>query len=462
MTAMRNAAAAPPARSLSARLLRVTRSLRGDTKGGVAVVFGLSLVPMILIVGLGVDYMGGLSNKRRLDAAADSAALAAIAGAQTYYNANVATEPDPGLTNDAVTAGQAQGKRAFSVNAGSGLLSVPATPIVTVTRSGQTFTAKVTYSGAMKTSFGGLAKVNSLNIGGNAGSTVTMGSYIDFHLMLDVSGSMGLPTSNAGQTALAAVNPDNKSSYPTGCVFACHFPGNQGYAVAKQNNITLRVDSVASAVNNLITTATNTETLTNQFRIGVYPFIVHLMQAAPISANFANATAVANNLAGTYLDTGLSNSATSSMGSGGTHFENVLPDIYQYVQGSGDGTSPSKAKTFLFLVTDGMDNNQTYTSSGWSGSQPREPNNFGYCQYAQSLGVTVSILYIPYVPIQNPNSSFAGNEDGVANGVVPSIPADLKACATPGFFFTANSNADINNAMQTMFAQALQAARLTQ
>ena len=47
------------------------------------------------------------------------------------------------------------------------------------------------------------------------------------------------------------------------------------------------------------------------------------------------------------------------------------------------------------------------------------------------------------------------------NSIIPYIPADLQACASPGFFFTANSATDINNAMQAMFAQALQAARIT-
>jgi hypothetical protein len=75
--------------------------------------------------------------------------------------------------------------------------------------------------------------------------------------------------------------------------------------------------------------------------------------------------------------------------------------------------------------------------------------------------VTVAILYIPYQPIYAPNASFAGNEDGKVSAVIPYIPADLQSCASPGFFFTANSDADINNAMQAMFAQALRAARLT-
>ena len=439
--------------------LKVGR-FRSSVTGGTAVVFALCLLPTIGVVGLGIDYMQALSYKRRLDAAADSSALAAISAAQTYYNANNGSMTDSAVTSGAIAAGNAQGLRAFKVNSSGAYSLLTATPAVTVTRSLQTFTSSVNYTAQMATSFGKLFGTPKFNLGLTTGSTLTMGSYIDFYLMLDVSGSMGLPTSNDGQTALAAINPDQKDQYPSGCVFACHYSGYKGYGLAKSNNIKLRVDSVASAVTNLISTANSTKTLTNQFRIGVYPFIVDAMQAAPLSTDFTQATQVANNLAANYLDTG----TNSTMGAGGTHFENVFPDVVQYFKGSGAGTSAQAPKAFVFLVTDGMDNAQTYTNSNFSGSSPGEPNNFGYCQYAQGQGVTIAILYIPYVPIQNPNHSFANDEDGKVNNIISNvsqpIPIDLKNCATPGYFFTANSDADINNAMQTMFAQALQAARL--
>ncbi len=448
----------PPLFDCLCAISRLVGRFRSSVAGGTAIVFALCLLPTIGIIGLGVDYMQALSYKRRLDAAADSASLAAITAAQTYYNANNGSMTDDAVTAGAKAAGSAQGLRVFKVNAAAAYSLLTATPVVNVTRSVQTFTSAASYTAQMPTNFGKMFGKSSFNLGLSTGSTLTMGSYIDFYLMLDVSGSMGLPTSDAGQTALAKINPDNKDQYPGGCVFACHYSGYKGYGLAKNpsNNIKLRVDSVASAVSNLIATANSTKTLTNQFRIGVYPFIVHAMEAAPLSTDFTKATQVANTLADSYLDTG----TNSSMGAGGTHFENVFPDVVNYFKGSGSGSSQQAPKAFVFLVTDGMDNNQTYSSPNFSGPAPREPNNFQYCQYAQSQGVTVAILYIPYVPIQNPNSNFASGEDDTANAIIPKIPDDLKGCATPGFFFTANSDTDINNAMQTMFAQALQAARL--
>ncbi|MDQ6702917.1 MAG: hypothetical protein M3Z96_07350 [Pseudomonadota bacterium] len=84
------------------------------------------------------------------------------------------------------------------------------------------------------------------------------------------------------------------------------------------------------------------------------------------------------------------------------------------------------------------------------------------CTTVKNRGITIAVLYIPYQPIANPNSSFSGNEDGQVNALIPAIPTELQQCASPGFFFSAYTPSDITNALQAMFAQAVAAARLTQ
>ncbi len=426
-----------------------------DHSGTAAVMFGLCLLPAIGCIGLGVDYLTGLSHKARLDAATDAAAISAITATQNYITTNGASQTDPTLTNNAMAAGTAQGAKTFTLDAGSTLNAVPTTPTVNVSRSGQTITASVTYSGQSRTTFGGLFGVKSLTIGHTAGASLTMGSYIDFYLALDVSGSMGLPTSTTDQTTLANANG--------GCQFACHFTGQTaGYQTARSLKIKLRVDSVGTAVANLVATAKATQTIPGQYRVGAYPFIDDAMQAAALSTDLSGTAAVGNTLGDTYLDQGLGYAPTKAMGSGGTHFETLMQDIQPYVKTFGNGSSASSPKPFLFIVTDGADNNQSFDGNNWSsgGSQPREPNNFGYCQYAQQLGVTIAILYIPYLQINNAPSGEVAEANAV-NAIIPKIPPDLKACASTGFFFTANTDGDINTAMQAMFNQALQAARLT-
>jgi hypothetical protein len=78
----------------------------------------------------------------------------------------------------------------------------------------------------------------------------------------------------------------------------------------------------------------------------------------------------------------------------------------------------------------------------------------------KNRGITIAVLYIPYETIQNA-TTFASSEDIYANSNIPNIPAALEACASPNFFYTANSPTDINNALIAMFDQAVSTAHLS-
>jgi hypothetical protein len=206
------------------------------------------------------------------------------------------------------------------------------------------------------------------------------------------------------------------------------------------------------------------ETIPNQYRVGLYPFIVHTGTLFSISSNLGAAQTSAGTL-GTLFDNGQS---TSIYGSGGTHFENAIPELNTLITTVGNGSGAASPQPFVFLVTDGADNNQTYTTSSnsWTGSQPQnmDPTK---CALFKNRGITVSVLYIPYPQIIPANPTFAGGEDVKVNLLIPpnnppNIPSTLQQCASPGFFYTANTPQDITNAMQDMFAQVLALAQLTQ
>jgi hypothetical protein len=315
--------------------------------------------------------------------------------------------------------------------------------------------------------------------------------------MLDVSGSMGLPSTNAEQTRLAAINPDNFTLYPKGCTFACHFTrqgacdsstekyntngyclgyslsrtaGNSGNtpvtACATDGTsacIQLRADAVGYAVQQLLLTANSTAKVANQFRIGLYPFIENLYAYFPLTSSISGSSTnpstinyAAANLA-TLLDTG----ANSTLGSGGTHFENAFPTMNNLITSVGTGGSWNNTLPYIFLVTDGAQNNQTQWNGGWSGNNNATVIDSSLCTPIKNRGVTIAILYIPYQPIQDP-TSFANNEDFAVNAIIPNIPPTLKACASPNFFFTAKTPADITTALNAMFNQALVSAHITQ
>ncbi len=471
-----------------ARLLR--RHLRDFATAGkanVSIIFAFSLIPMIGLVGLGVDYGVALSAKAKFDNAADAAAIAAVATVKAYVAAN---PQDPTLRVDAVAAGLDRAKRAFAVNAGT--VAFATTPVaqtgclqasvgtacITLTSDPikfQTFTSTVSYTTTSKNNFGKLFKVPSNNISGFASAAVDIPSYIDFYLLLDVSGSMGLPTSTDGQSQLVSHTSNS-------CLFACHFTNDhEGYTYAHGSaNIKLRIDSVDSAIYQLIQTAKNTQTLQSQYRIGIFPYIADAVQAAPLSSDYTQALNIVADttkkttdpaffypLGDNYLDTGVPSQHKDTdgtvIGSGGTHFENIFADLNKHRSPVGNGATSVTPKAFVFLVTDGMDNSQNQINGNWSNSQglspnsqPQEPTNMlSYCQAAKNLGYYVSILYIPYIHLNDGES-----QSTQANNVIPKLYNDLNQCATSGFMFQANSDADITNAMQAMFSQAIQVAHL--
>ncbi len=446
---------------------------------------------MVGLIGLGVDYGAAISAKTKLNGAADAAALAAVVTAKTYIGAN---QTQANVTQNGITAGINQGTNAFTVNAGAIPLATVALQTPVLTRDGQTLTASVTYTATVQNTFGKIFRSPTTTFSGTATASADLPSYLDFYLMVDVSGSMGLPATATGMTQLASKNNDMWLDYWQGCQFACHFPGFNGWGLAA-GKIQLRSDAVNSAVCSLITRASS-PAVPNQYRVGIYPFINQLATLAPLTSTMANLSSAAQcgqawPLAFTnLLDTGATqlftnNDPSTGTGSGGTHFEVALPQMKTTIASYGDGTLASKPKPFVFLITDGMQNSQHfaaplamilgakyyyagsppqffgYLPAIWDGSQPAQMDP-SQCTALKNAGAIVSVLYIPYNII-----NFTNNAGGIAwennrvNSFSPTLATPLQACASPGYFYTANTPADITASLNTMFDQALRVARLT-
>jgi hypothetical protein len=242
--------------------------------------------------------------------------------------------------------------------------------------------------------------------------------------------------------------------------------------------IQLRADAVGVALNatqalngvdGLFATANQKEVVANQFRIGLYPFVQFLYTYFPLTYSINNSQSTtgtinyaAANLA-TLLDTG-NNPNLANLGSGGTHFDNAFKTMNNLITSVGDGSSFSKTQPFVFLVTDGAQNFQTQSGGNWAGNNGAtvmpSADTTSYCKPLKDRGIIISVLYIPYQQIQNPTTIF-NNEDNVANANISSIPDSLKNCASPGFYFTATTPADITTALNAMFNQSLQVAHIT-
>ena len=178
------------------------------------------------------------------------------------------------------------------------------------------------------------------------------------------------------------------------------------------------------------------------------------------------------NYAAANLASQLDTNTNASLGSGGTHIDTALSDLNSLITSVGDGSASNNTLPYIFLVTDGAQDPQSKAlnqSGGWAGSNHATVIASGTsspCAPLRSRGIKVLVLYIPYVPIANPNPSFAGDEDDAANNNIPNIPPSLQSCASPpdasgSYFYTANTPQDITNALNAMFNHALVTAHIT-
>jgi Flp pilus assembly protein TadG len=521
--------------------LSLIAQFRSNKRGNVAVITALCCLPLIAGIGCVVDYTTASLVKTKLQAAADAAALATVS-----VNSSVVTTAKGMSGNGNVSGGSTFATNFFNANLNASPANVgytSLTPTATVSLSGTKMTATVSFTAKVPTYFMGVMGFSNVNVSGSSTASYTMPTYINFYLMLDVSGSMSFPSTAAEQARLMAVNPDNllgSPGYSQGCQFACHFsaqgacaqtgnpvhqgpipavgqasnpsPGGycQGFLISRlgttptsfasgTNNTTngnsvnwngaqvtscpspgttsciqLRADAVGYAVTTLLSTASASEQVSNQYQVGLYPFIQNLYSYVPLTTNLTGSTITnaAADLA-SLLDTG----ADSNLGSGGTHFENALSSMNSLISSVGTGAGSSNALPYVFIITDGSQDYQTQWQGNWgsenwssTGAVPYQnssavipPNSVtttDYCTNIKNRGITIAILYIPYQPIQDPSTIF-NDEDGYANSNIPNIPAALQTCASTNFFYTANSPADINSALLSMFQQAVNTAHIT-
>src|SRR5436305_3896078 len=115
-----------------AMFLDLVRRLLRQRKGNVAVTFALVTVPVVFLAGMALDYAAAIQKLQRLNAAADSAALAAVS---------------PALMSQTASQAQTVATKFFTGQASAVSGATVASPTVTVSQSGLTRTATVTFAG---------------------------------------------------------------------------------------------------------------------------------------------------------------------------------------------------------------------------------------------------------------------------------------------------------------------------
>jgi Flp pilus assembly protein TadG len=420
------------------------RSLIGDTRGNVAVMFTVLLIPLLGAVGAAVDYSIAANTRSKIIAALDAAVVMAVSKSEITKTATVA---------------QADAIQMF--NAQMALLGISATPTITVTDGSAGRTAAGSATSSVPTSFMKVMGFNTITLNGSSTAKVGLPVYIDFYLLLDNTPSMGVAATPGDVATMVNNTPDQ-------CAFACHDVSNPNdyYKLAKNLGVKMRIDVVRQATESLMDTAAATERVSDQFRMAIYTFGAScngtaLTSVKSLTSNLSSAKSAASNI--DLMTIPYQNYNDDQC----TDFDNVLAGMNTTIPIPGPGTSASPQK-FLFFVSDGVADAyypSTCTKPTTGSGRCQEPLTVAVCDTMKARGVNVAVLYTTYLALPtNPwyNSWIAPFNAGPYGPSVNSeIAAKMKACASPGYYFEVSPTEGISEAMNALFLKAVSQARLT-
>ena len=214
---------------------RPFRSMLRHRRGNVMLLFALTLPVLTFGTGMGIDYAQAMKAQTRLNAIADAAALSAV-------NKTMMGRSD----SEAAAYARQVFMDQYRAMLDTGSVTVNQLNVQTVTDNSGRRTASISYSGALRNSFGQILGRDWMAIAGKSATTNAVAPDIDFYMLLDVSGSMALPTTTVGLKKVADSNS-------RGCRFACHSVNDlkgrnaQGkmtdlYGVAQSYGLSLRID----------------------------------------------------------------------------------------------------------------------------------------------------------------------------------------------------------------------------
>ncbi len=419
------------------------RRFAGDRKGNVAIMFGIALLPIVYLTGMGVDYTVAAQKKAMLDAAADSAALAAVT---------------PGMMAQPISASITAAQNMFNSQVAniSGLNYASPNLSVTANDNGLQRTVTVNYTASSQNAFAGVLGQNTWPLAGSSQSTSSVAPNIDFYLLLDNSPSMAIAATTNGINTMVA-----NTAKQGGCAFACHEtnpaadnlgnPNNEdNYTLAKNLNVVTRIQNLNSATQSLMDTATKMMVnYKSVYTMGVYTFNTGgANQIAPPHSTPAAAKVLSAGI--DVLQVYKNNWLTSSTNNSDedTDFEAAMTGIGKIMPAPGSGMVGNTPQEVLFIVSDGVDDSN-------AGGRHQALFDTSYCTTVKNRGIRIAVLYTTYLPL--PTNAWYNSHIAPFQA---QIGPTLKSCASPGLFFEVSTNQDISTALNTLFENAVQTAYL--
>lgn len=425
--------------SLSNSIVRLTK----NESGAVALLFALALVPLIAMGGAAIDYVRASQVRANLNGAMDAATLA------------VARAANDGLrkgASDWKTAAERGGEAFFAANvAQAKILQSAPQATFSVTLENGVISSTGQYAAAVSAPFMKLAGVESLTIGGRSNASISSPRYVDVHVVVDTSASMGIGATREDQIKMISA---------LGCQFACHFNNVDGrrddVGKARAAGARLRIDviraSVAAALARLPTDGTA--------RVAIYTFSNTLKTYFPLSTDVAAAARAAAAI-----------ELSGEAGQGGTNLKYSLEQLAGLINTAGDGLSSTKPKGLVVIGTDGTEDSVTQAASATPGLvRSATETNFtihkpsltmwGLMTVQSMLGSSCAVIKNKGYSVVTVQSKYVTSTDlnydvfldYIEKSLVNEINTNMTACASsPAEAFVANSPTEIEQA----FASAI-------
>jgi hypothetical protein len=423
------------------------RQFATDRSGHFSLLVGILSIPLIASAGIALDYAQASRIRSLLNGAADAAAIGAVSRSSPTYKNGGGFDEDwtkQDAEQDALNLFKAYiiDKSGFEIGELEADISLQGADIV----------SKVSFTAEVPLTFMRVLGHNTMTIDGEARAEIRTAPYMDFYMLLDNSPSMGVAATPSDIATMVGNTPDQ-------CAFACHdlSKSNNYYNLAKTLNVTMRIDVVREATQQLFTKAEEVRVHANQFRMGLYTFgdaatSLGLKQLTGPTSNMTKAKTAANKV--DLMTIPYQNYDNDQQ----TNFDDTFDDLNDKITSVGTGSSPSDRQKIVFFVSDGVGDSYkpgSCTKPTHNG-RCQEPIDVSVCEALKARGITIAALYTTYLPL--PTNGWYNQWIAPFSS---EIGTKMSQCATPGFYFEVSPTEGIAEAMEALFLKVIASPRIT-
>lgn len=433
----------------------IIKKFAKNSQANVAIFFAIISIPLFGAAGAAIDYTRVANAKSDFQDSMDSALLAAA----NETRQNIAKGDS---TTEAIAKGKKVALDFHQINFLANNKSAISEFIPEITIIDEKVRASAKVEGQINNTLMSVLGIDTSMFFVSSVATVPAPRFVELHFVIDNSNSMGI---GGTPSDIATMVNSNMS-----CAFACHIPS--GYTVhnntiddARALGVQLRIDVVRDVMKDMFS-GVQSRNLGQLAKSAIYTMSNSLTTKLEATADF-------NQLNDALDDITLDN----AWGGGGTNFDWTLDRLERTIGVSGDGSSASNPKKAVFVITDGVTTNFTYSQSGTHQSRA-DPN---YRNFAPTIGqqntphsiqgfnpnacrdlkrnnnvdvYTINLEY--FTPANSQNDSDTRFYD-IERLLLDSVDEHLEECAsTPENALKANSPDEILEAVNTLVGNAIE------